>query len=309
MIKKEKGFIATSLLYSFFLVFLALILIIINSYISNKLISVRYNEEIIKQLNNKTFNIKIIGKNVIIFNGINIINIINDSSFDEIGTYWKNNNANITKENGLLKISGENNTYLYQTIYCSSFDTSCISGFYSGHKYYLSLEYKQNHDIQLETYFHGQTSNVIKTKKSADFVKAGTIFKSNDELSRVYLMHNKSNTSIPESNPTYIKNVMLIDLTETFGEGNEPELDYLLNNIEYFDSSVYYITKEWKTGDDIVSIGTKAFGSVNNVTYECKDSANVTYTPDFEEKDDVKYLIFNNLKDNVKCYINGELSS
>ncbi len=46
---------ATSLIYSFFLVFLAIIAALLSSYIANKTILNRYNEEVIENLNQNPF--------------------------------------------------------------------------------------------------------------------------------------------------------------------------------------------------------------------------------------------------------------
>ncbi len=61
---KKSGFIATSLIYSFFLVFLAIIAALLSNYIANKTILERYNAELIDNLNREPFYVKFISYNV-----------------------------------------------------------------------------------------------------------------------------------------------------------------------------------------------------------------------------------------------------
>lgn len=55
MKKNNKGFIATSLIYSFFLVFLALLLAILSTYITTNRILYAYNKSIRDKLNSVTY--------------------------------------------------------------------------------------------------------------------------------------------------------------------------------------------------------------------------------------------------------------
>ena len=66
---KKNGFIATSLIYSFFLVFIAIIATLLNSYIASKTILDRYNEEITNDLNGTTFSLIVQSKNANIDGG------------------------------------------------------------------------------------------------------------------------------------------------------------------------------------------------------------------------------------------------
>lgn len=52
---KKEGFIATSLIYSFFLVFLAIIAALLSNYIANKTILDRYNDDAAESLNRNPF--------------------------------------------------------------------------------------------------------------------------------------------------------------------------------------------------------------------------------------------------------------
>lgn len=52
---KKEGFIATSLIYSFFLVFLAIIAALLSNYIGNKTILDRYNDDAAESLNRNPF--------------------------------------------------------------------------------------------------------------------------------------------------------------------------------------------------------------------------------------------------------------
>lgn len=60
----KNGFIATSLIYSFFIVFLAIIAALLSNYIANKTILERYNGEALDNLNSEPFYVKFISYNV-----------------------------------------------------------------------------------------------------------------------------------------------------------------------------------------------------------------------------------------------------
>ena len=57
MKKKKRGFVATSLIYSFFLVFLAVLAGLIRNYVANKLVLERFNENAASVLNTNKYRI------------------------------------------------------------------------------------------------------------------------------------------------------------------------------------------------------------------------------------------------------------
>lgn len=64
--RKSKGFVATSVIYSFFLVFIAVMAALMSSYANNHIILDRFNEEIKDDLNHKTYFIEVsaVGANI-----------------------------------------------------------------------------------------------------------------------------------------------------------------------------------------------------------------------------------------------------
>ena len=121
---KKDGFIATSLIYSFFLVFIAIMAALLSSYIANKTILDRFNGEIQNDLNSDKYTVIIKSKTANITNGMTLTNLVSNGDFSNSVNYWNTNgnasfsttmwlnNYALFKNNG-----GVSNSYIFQDIY------------------------------------------------------------------------------------------------------------------------------------------------------------------------------------------------
>ena len=84
----RKGFIATSLIYSFFLVFIAIIAALLNNFIANKNILTRYNEDAQESLNNNKYTVKVVTSgaetNTTTQRGQTLYNLVRDGRFQNL---------------------------------------------------------------------------------------------------------------------------------------------------------------------------------------------------------------------------------
>lgn len=322
MKKSEKGFVATSLLYSFFLVFIALIMILINSYIGNKTIIDRFNEKVEDELNGKDITIRMRVKNAIITYGSEILeNRVQNGNFTSSGSSipsWTSVNASRDTSVSQLGKYGASGSYYYQK----------IDKMINGHIYFYGITYKQNHNYELSSYVNGidgtsvnYLTQIIKTKNTNEkYIKAGTIFKMNGTGDVNLILGYGNNPEV--ANVTEFRNVILMDLTDIYSNNNIPDLKYLLDNIDYFDATVYFIKREWHEGTDPVEVEMEAYGTSANAkidtsrssciypdstTYQLGPIKDADYKRTYNSETD-KYttkikLQFKDMKDDISCSI------
>ena len=101
--KKNKGFIATSLIYSFFLVFIAVMAALLRIYLSNKTILERFNSDATQELNTSVYKVDIISKGSenfsiqinenneekVLTQGQTLTNLIYDGQFSNKNERWE----------------------------------------------------------------------------------------------------------------------------------------------------------------------------------------------------------------------------
>lgn len=116
------------------------------------------------------------------------------------------------------------------------------------HKYYAFSFYKSSknytsNDNRFEWYSYGSEScRMIFGRKniaSEDWVKTSTISTPKEECLKLSNINWAIRNFIRKStNDVYIDSMVLIDLTNDFGEDNEPTLDWLDKHISYFDDTI-----------------------------------------------------------------------
>lgn len=275
--KKKNGFIATSLIYSFFLVFIAIIMALINSYVANKTILTRFNETVMDNINGNKYTITVYSKNAAIKEGGRTLNnlITNGSFIDTNGWSYRN-------------------YYYYQNVPLTA-----------NHIYYYSISYAQNHNTQLQTYVTNQTYTTNNGK---------TIYTNNTrgEYQNDYGWFKASSNSTQEfrlgystSNhgTTNFTNIMLIDLTRSYGNNNEPNIEWLFNNLEWFDETTNFVKKEWESTGNDIEINMAPYNKDSTITkLECKYDNNTAIASDSITQNESK-LTIKNLTNNMTCKI------
>lgn len=267
---KKNGFIATSLIYSFFLVFIAVIAAIINSYISNKTILDRYNEEVQDKLNNETYTVILRVKNASIVGGEAMTNLIQNSNFTSGLDFWNSSSLTHTdnvnwKTKYAIRFERKTNTEptLSQNIYTIA-----------NHNYYYLIDY----DLE------GTSILKYKLAFEEDLEDAITIDNglSIDGFQSISNMYNASSSGnqnfsiMTLNNPNstsygYFTNILLLDLTEIFGTNREPSKEWLDRYITWFDGTINFIVRDKIKKGDSTQINLIPFSG-----YTCKkDNLNV----------------------------------
>lgn len=121
---KNRGFIATSLIYSFFLVFVAIITALLRNYLADKTILDRFNSTAQEELNSRYYTVTVFSKNANIQQGITLTNLVNNGNFEKGINQWTTyGSATFTTPKWISNFALEkknnnvSNSYVYQDIY------------------------------------------------------------------------------------------------------------------------------------------------------------------------------------------------
>lgn len=265
---KKDGFIATSLIYSFFLVFIAVISALLNNYIANKTILDRFNSEVMNDLNSDTYTVIVTSKSANIINGMTLTNLISNGHFDDGKSFWESNPKNspyfstaLYMGNQSLFKSNNNlaNLYMYQTVYLIS-----------GSIYYFSIEYAHNSSTVLNTYIDDTSKGNIETinNGSATWTRGSQMYNSNFEGNVRFVIGN--NGSVPYTGNSYFTKAMVINLTASFGVGYEPDKEWIDANIDYFEGTTNYIRIPEVEADKTVSVRFNPHNNYTRGVAKCK---------------------------------------
>ena len=177
-------------------------------------------------------------------------NLITNGSYENGNDSWSLSNAEIVTTtsydgNSSLQFNHDNGNYF---IAMSTQDLS-LSAPQLGHQYYGSLMFKSS-----ETFSYGSVRDSRYEWYYNDVVNYGTMIFGKKELqvsdwtkisaiktvtSDTYLSNTWKirNFQVGTTEYSYSDSLILIDLTEIFGSGNEPEQDWCDEHIEYFDGT------------------------------------------------------------------------
>ena len=233
----KKGFLSTSLVYSFFLVFLMLLLFIVTNLINNRLLVSRINNQIKEDIYSDEFNYYLINlakdeSNNIIYQ--NYIDSFNDYSYRFVGANPNNyvcfgSTASTCPSDNLYRIIGifDGNIKLIKNEPIKNFAIDLETGEYSSTKL---INYLNSSMIDTTTYFD-TIKNYIDLIKPASW-HIGGIDESitlNDKLA-IYNAEMESSTILREVGLMYISDF----LGASDNEGN---------NWLKVDSNTWFITK------------------------------------------------------------------
>ena len=166
-----------------------------------------------------------------------ITNIVKNGSFEQQNSNW----VGLTQEflNTNNKLTGNNSVYIK--------DSSSTIGYWysqkfgkkieSGHiLYYFMNDFVLNGVayLYLTNSSSGYSSSLIKARTSETFKRNSNIFLSDGEVIAVQF-----GSSIEQSAfEGYVDDLLVVDLTETFGTGNEPSKEWCDKNIIYFEETI-----------------------------------------------------------------------
>ena len=255
--RDENGFIATSVLYSFFLVFIAVIIAHINSYLANKNILERFNEEAASRLNESIYQINIYSKNATITGGNRYQNMLSNSDFSNGLNNWYPSNGNFAViDNFLSETVNGMEQYVSQPV-----------ELINNHVYYFAINYSQTNDYTTKTYL---TSNASENDYIATAVNNGSGI---TQFKRIEMQGTSGNydfrlgyvNNYQSSGTTFFNNTLLIDITDTFGVGKEPSEEWLSQNIDWFDGVISHISKEKSDEDKDINLKMVPFNNNPNI--------------------------------------------
>ena len=191
--------------------------------------------------------------------GYTMTNLINNGSYETTDNNWANsknpNNSTATISvvtddsyigNNSLKFNYPNQTGSVTLL--SEQDIMLDSSLY-GHKFYGSLMYKTSSNFtstsnSFDLYYNTQAGGgvVIGEKKNSANVwtKLSNVFtlNSNTFLNNTWKIRNFATIQNPQNYVIYTDALVLVDLTATFGAGNEPDKEWCDKNIGYFEGEI-----------------------------------------------------------------------
>lgn len=250
--KNKSGFIATSLIYTFFLAFIAILTALLSNYIANKTILDRYNSDTQSKLNGGIGKISLYVSYASVDGGKTITNLVRNGNFSSVDA--SNNLTDWTVQGGgnfqaadfgkrcVIKTGSSGN--LSQPI---SVDAS--------HKYYLRMEYYQpsigyTSDVFVSNTVSGDVidrDRIISSSNSSEWVSTSKLVSLSGAETLSYMIVGKE--SAYNSSRTYYTNIFLMDVTYAYRDA--VSLEWLDKNIDYFDGTVSFISKDFVDDDEV----------------------------------------------------------
>lgn len=250
--KNESGFIATSLIYTFFLAFIAILTALLSNYIANKTILDRYNSDTQSKLNGGIGKISLYVSYARVDGGKTITNLVRNGNFSSV-----DGSNNLTD----WSVQGGGN------FQAADFGKRCVIKTGSGgnlsqpisvdstHKYYIRMEYYQpsigyTSDVFVSNTVSGDVidrDRIISSSNSSEWVSTSKLVSLSGAETLSYMIVGKQSTY--NTNRTYYTNIFLMDVTYAYRDA--VSLEWLDKNIDYFDGTVSFISKDFVDDDEV----------------------------------------------------------
>ena len=250
--KNESGFIATSLIYTFFLAFIAILTALLSNYIANKTILDRYNSDTQSKLNGGIGKISLYVSYASVDGGKTITNLVRNGNFSSVDgsnnlTDWS------VQGGGNFQAADFGKRCVIKT--GSSGNLSQPISVDSTHKYYIRMEYYQpsigyTSDVFVSNTVSGDVidrDRIISSSNSSEWVSTSKLVSLSGAETLSYMIVGKQSTY--NSNRTYYTNIFLMDVTYAYND--IVSLEWLDNNIDYFDGTVSFISKDFVDDDEV----------------------------------------------------------
>lgn len=250
--KNESGFIATSLIYTFFLAFIAILTALLSNYIANKTILDRYNSDTQSKLNGGIGKISLYVSYASVDGGKTITNLVRNGNFSSVDgsnnlTDWS------VQGGGNFQAADFGKRCVIKT--GSSGNLSQPISVDSTHKYYIRMEYYQpsigyTSDVFVSNTVSGDVidrDRIISSSNSSDWVTTSKLVSLSGAETLSYMIVGKQSTY--NTNRTYYTNIFLMDVTYAYRDA--VSLEWLDKNIDYFDGTVSFISKDFVDDDEV----------------------------------------------------------
>ena len=250
--KNESGFIATSLIYTFFLAFIAILTALLSNYIANKTILDRYNSDTQSKLNGGIGKISLYVSYASVDGGKTITNLVRNGNFSSVD--GSNNLADWSVQGGgNFQAADFGKRCVIKT--GSSGNLSQPISVDSTHKYYIRMEYYQpsigyTSDVFVSNTVSGDVidrDRIISSSNSSEWVSTSKLVSLSGAETLSYMIVGKQSTY--NSNRTYYTNIFLMDVTYAYRDA--VSLEWLDKNIDYFDGAVSFISKDFVDDDEV----------------------------------------------------------
>ena len=250
--KNESGFIATSLIYTFFLAFIAILTALLSNYIANKTILDRYNSDTQSKLNDGSGSISLYVSYASVDGGKTITNLVRNGNFSSVDgsnnlTDWS------VQGGGNFQAADFGKRCVIKT--GSSGNLSQPISVDSTHKYYIRMEYYQpsigyTSDVFVSNTVSGDVidrDRIISSSNSSEWVSTSKLVSLSGAETLSYMIVGKQSTY--NTNRTYYTNIFLMDVTYAYRDA--VSLEWLDKNIDYFDGTVSFISKDFVDDDEV----------------------------------------------------------
>ena len=250
--KNESGFIATSLIYTFFLAFIAILTALLSNYIANKTILDRYNSDTQSKLNGGIGKISLYVSYASVDGGKTITNLVRNGNFSSVD--GSNNLADWSVQGGgNFQVADFGKRCVIKT--GSSGNLSQPISVDSTHKYYIRMEYYQpsigyTSDVFVSNTVSGDVidrDRIISSSNSSEWVSTSKLVSLSGAETLSYMIVGKQSTY--NTNRTYYTNIFLMDVTYAYRDA--VSLEWLDKNIDYFDGTVSFISKDFVDDDEV----------------------------------------------------------
>lgn len=250
--KNESGFIATSLIYTFFLAFIAILTALLSNYIANKTILDRYNSDTQSKFNGGIGKISLYVSYASVDGGKTITNLVRNGNFNSVDgsnnlTDWS------VQGGGNFQAADFGKRCVIKT--GSSGNLSQPISVDSTHKYYIRMEYYQpsigyTSDVFVSNTVSGDVidrDRIISSSNSSEWVSTSKLVSLSGAETLSYMIVGKQSTY--NTNRTYYTNIFLMDVTYAYND--IVSLEWLDKNIDYFDGTVSFISKDFIDDDEL----------------------------------------------------------
>ena len=250
--KNESGFIATSLIYTFFLAFIAILTALLSNYIANKTILDRYNSDTQSKLNGGIGKISLYVSYASVDGGKTITNLVRNGNFSSVD--GSNNLADWSVQGGgNFQAADFGKRCVIKT--GSSGNLSQPISVDSTHKYYIRMEYYQpsigyTSDVFVSNTVSGDVidrDRIISSSNNDGWKSVSKIVDLTGSETLSYMIVGKQSTY--NTNRTYYTNIFLMDVTYAYRDA--VSLEWLDKNIDYFDGTVSFISKDFVDDDEV----------------------------------------------------------
>ena len=237
-------------------------------------------------------------------NEYTITNMIKNGNFEKDAANWALSGASITSDE---KYSGEKSLMLSPNTTAMSTQTLSSTAPVLNHKYYGSIMYKTASgltaaDNRFEWYNTDNSdalmvfANKKDTQGKWERLSGIGQITSTSYLDKSWYVRN---FMVNATTNSYVDEVMIVDLTETFGAGNEPTKEWCDENINYFEGTTI-IKVEPKGTDTLIALtDNKDNSGLYTITHPADSTLQIGATESITEyryrgKVPKNYVTFNN---------------